>query len=161
MLRARKCGLVSCRTGYVKLTTAAIHTYERFQALLSVFKKRMTDAKERDTALEQCEVDLQAKPAQIECRLIIQMICRHGVVKTYRLTYESVEVLHATFDKTVSKNCWSISSHTLRDVVEYFGPKTEQLDWFYQHGKFTFTSYTEKVQNGRGKDTMQNIFFIC
>lgn len=119
------------------------------RALLSIFKKRMTDGKERDTALEHCEVELQAKPDQTECRLIIKMICRYGVVKTYRLTYESMEVLHATFDKSKSENCWSISSRTLRDVVEYFGPKTEQLDWFYQNGKFTFTSYTEKVQNGR------------
>ena len=79
------------------------------------------------------------------------MICRHGVVKTYRLTYEPIEALHASFDKSKSENYWSIPSRTLRDVVEYFGPKTEQLDWFYLQGKFTFTSYTEKVQNGRGR----------
>jgi cell cycle checkpoint control protein RAD9A len=154
-----KYGLASCRTGYVVLHTAFIHTDIQSQALLSIFKKRMTDGRERDTALEQCEVDLQAKPYQTECRLIIKMICRHGVVKTYRLTYESVEVLHATFDKSKSENYWSISSRTLRDVVEYFGPKTEQLDWFYRHGKITFTSYTEKVQNGRGKAILRIFVF--
>jgi len=131
-------------------TSCSCYVYLLSQALLSIFKKRTTDGKEKDTALEYCEVDLQAKPDETECRLIIRMVCRHGVVKTYRLTYESVEVLHASFDKSKSENYWSISSRTLRDVVEYFGPKTEQLDWFYQHEKFTFTSYTEKVQNGRG-----------
>ena len=115
----------------------------------------MTEGRDRDTALELCEVELQAKPDQTECRLIIRMICRHGVVKTYRLTYESIEVLHASFDKSKSENYWSISSRTLRNVVEYFGPKTDQLDWFYQNGKFTFTSYTEKVQNGKGKIILQ------
>ena len=81
------------------------------------------------------------------------MFCRFGVVKTYRLTYESAEVLHATFDKETSPNLWTISSKTLSDVVEYFGPKTDQLDWYVQNGKVTFTSYTEKVQSGRGEPT--------
>jgi cell cycle checkpoint control protein RAD9A len=150
-----KYGLASCRTGYVVLPTEFIHADLQSQALLSIFKKRMLDGRERDTTLERCKVDLQEKPDQTECRLIIKMICRHGVVKTYRLTYESVEVLHATFDKSKSENHWSISSRTLRDAVEYFGPKTEQLDWFYQQGKFTFTSYTEKVHTGRGKPILR------
>lgn len=34
-------------------------------------------------------------------------------------------------------------------MVEYFGPKTDQLDWYYQDSKVTFTSYTEKIQSGR------------
>ena len=42
-----------------------------------------------------------------------------------------------------------MSSRTLREVVEYFGPKTDQLDWFYKDDKVTFTSYTEKIQSGR------------
>lgn len=33
--------------------------------------------------------------------------------------------------------------------MEYFGPKTDQLDWYFQDSRVTFTSYTEKVQNGR------------
>ena len=71
------------------------------------------------------------------------------MVKTYRLYYESDEVLHASFDGQLSTNYWAISSRTLRDVVEYFGPKTDHLDWFFQDSRVTFTSYTEKVQNGR------------
>lgn len=84
---------------------------------------------------------------------MFRMICRAGVVKTYRLTYETGEILHASFDRSNSPNTWTVSSKTLRDVVEYFGPKTEQLDWFLQDGKMTFTSYTEKIQNGRGKSS--------
>ena len=114
-------------------------------------KRRIAEGKDKDTALELCEVELQAKPDQTKCRLIIRMLCRHGVVKTYRLTYESAEVLHASFDKARSQNYWTVSSRTVRDVVEYFGPKTEQLDWYFEKGKVTFTSYTEKVQHGRGE----------
>lgn len=124
---------------------------DRYQALLSIFKRRLADSKDKDAGLERCEVELQARADQTRCRLLIRMICRHGVVKTYRLTYESTEVLHASFDKARSQNYWTISSRTLRDVVEYFGPQTEQLDWYFENGKVTFTSYTEKVQHGRGE----------
>lgn len=76
---------------------------------------------------------------------------REDVVKTFKLTYEAVEVLRANFDPKTSPNHWTIQSRTLKDIVEYFGPKTEQLDWYYEQGKVVFTSYTEKVSDGRRK----------
>ena len=78
-------------------------------------------------------------------------LCFLGVIKTYKLTYESVEIMHALFDKTVAKNTWSILSDVLRDFVQYFGPKTEQLDIYSENGRATFTSYTEKIMNDKGK----------
>lgn len=73
-----------------------------------------------------------------------------GVIKTYKLTYESVEIMHALFNKNAAKNNWVISAFTLRSFVEYFGANTEQLDISSEGGRATFTSYTEKVTNGRG-----------
>jgi len=119
------------------------------RALLSIFKKRQVDNKEKETSIERCDFELQARPDETECRLIIKLYCRFSVIKTYRLTYESAEVLHATFDKQGSPNTWTISSRTLRDVVEYFGPKTEHVDWSLHDDKVTFTSYTDKIQVGR------------
>jgi cell cycle checkpoint control protein RAD9A len=77
------------------------------------------------------------------------MICRHGVVKTYKLTYELTSVLRANFDIATSPNYWKTSARTLRDIVEYFGAKTDQLDWSFEKGKVNFTSYTEKITDGR------------
>lgn len=74
-----------------------------------------------------------------------------GVTKTYKLTYESVEVMHALFDKTTAANGWRISSRMLREYIEYFGPKTEQLDMLAKDGKVRFTSFTEKIMDGKGK----------
>ena len=119
------------------------------QALLSIFRRRLADTRDKDSALERCEFELQARPDQAECRLVFKLVCKNGVVKTYRLFYESSQYLHAAFDRAPCKNSWTISSRTLRDVVEYFGPKTDQLDWSFKDGKVTFTSYTEKIQNGR------------
>lgn len=77
------------------------------------------------------------------------MFCRPAVVKTYNLTYEPTNVLRANFDSAGSWNSWTTSARTLRDIVEYFGAKTDQLDWAFEKGKVTFTSYTEKITDGR------------
>lgn len=119
------------------------------RALLAIFRRRLADPRDKDVALERLDFELQARSDQTECRLIFRLICKHGVEKRYQLYYESGEILHATFDAQVSANHWTVSSRTLRDVVEYFGPKTEQLDWCVQDDKVTFTSYTEKMQNGK------------
>lgn len=85
-----------------------------------------------------------------KCRLIIHMHCRQNVVKSYRLTYEHAPMLDTPLNEVRSQNHWSISAKTLGDVVEHFAPRTDELDWFLQDGKMTFTSYREKVQSGKG-----------
>ena len=71
-------------------------------------------------------------------------------MKTYKLTYESVEVMHALFNKNAAKNTWTIGASTLRSFAEYFGASTEQLDISSEGGRATFMSYTERIMNGRG-----------
>lgn len=71
------------------------------------------------------------------------------MTKTYRLNYESAEVMHALFDKASASQGWRISSRIMREYIEYFGPKTEQLDICAQQGKVIFTSFTEKIQDGK------------
>jgi cell cycle checkpoint control protein RAD9A len=71
------------------------------------------------------------------------------MTKTYRLNYEAAEVMHALFDKTAASQGWRISSRVMREYVEYFGPKTEQLDLCASDGKVIFTSFTEKIQDGK------------
>ncbi|KAL8946427.1 MAG: hypothetical protein Q9222_007179 [Ikaeria aurantiellina] len=77
------------------------------------------------------------------------MICRHGVTKTYKLTYESIEVKHALFNRDSAKNKWRIGANVLRTFLEYFGTNTEQLDICVEDGRATFTSYTEKIMHGK------------
>ncbi|KAI4750255.1 Rad9-domain-containing protein [Aureobasidium sp. EXF-12344] len=72
-----------------------------------------------------------------------------GVTKTYRLTYESVEISHALFDKHNAPNGWKISSRILREYIEFFGTKTEQLDLLVKDEKAIFTSFTEKIMDGK------------
>lgn len=72
------------------------------------------------------------------------------MTKTYRLTYESVEVMHALFDRNSAKNRWRIGASILRSFIEYFGAGTEQLDIYSETGRATLTSYTEKIMDGKG-----------
>ena len=78
------------------------------------------------------------------------------MTKTYRLTYESVEVMHALFDRSVAKQGWRCSSRVLREYIEFFGPKTEQLDLLAQEGKAIFTSFTEKIEDGKSMFALES-----
>lgn len=78
------------------------------------------------------------------------LLVGEGVTKTHSLTYESVEVMHALFDKNRATNTWKVRSKMLRGIMEYFGAKTEQLDIYAEDGKVTFTSYTDKIMHGKG-----------
>ncbi|KAF1842411.1 uncharacterized protein K460DRAFT_380268 [Cucurbitaria berberidis CBS 394.84] len=120
------------------------------KALLSVFKGRLYDPLGRDGAIDRCEVSVQERENETQCRFIVKMVCNQGVIKTYKLTYEAVDVMHALFDRSVAKNYWSMSSGVIKEYIEYFGTKTEMLDIFAgEDGRCVFKSYTEKISNGK------------
>lgn len=118
------------------------------KALLFVFKGRLYDPLGRDGAIDRCEVSIQENETQ--CRFIVKMVCNHGVVNTYKLTYEAADVMHALFDRNAAKNMWIMHSGAIKEYIEYFGTKTEKLDIFAgEDGRCVFKSYTEKISNGR------------
>jgi cell cycle checkpoint control protein RAD9A len=120
------------------------------KALLSVFKGRLYDPLGRDGAIDRCEVSVQERENETQCRFIVKMVCNQGVIKTYKLTYEAVDVMHALFDRSVAKNKWSMHSGAVKEYIEYFGTKTEMLDIFAgEDGRCVFKSYTEKISNGK------------
>jgi cell cycle checkpoint control protein RAD9A len=60
--------------------------------------------------------------------------------------------MHALFDKNTANNRWSMRSPFLKEFADYFGPKAEQLDIYFEEGKVTFLSFTDKVissKNGK------------
>lgn len=120
------------------------------KALLSVFKGRLHDPLGRDGAIDRCEVSVQERENEAQCRFIVKMVCNQGVIKTYKLTYEAVDVMHALFDRNVAKNRWTMDSGAIKEYIEYFGTKTEMLDIFAgEDGRCVFKSYTEKITNGK------------
>ncbi|PWW76323.1 Rad9-domain-containing protein [Tuber magnatum] len=116
------------------------------KALLSVFRQRYFDSKSGDTAIERCEVRFVEKG---ECRMLVRLLCKNRVLKTYRLTYEEVDVMHAVFDKDAARNMWIVKGRLLREFMEHFAPKAEQLDISSENGRAAFTSFTEKLVYGK------------
>lgn len=47
------------------------------QALLSVFRGRVD--RNKDTAVERCDMEILEDPSQTECRLTVKMICGLGM----------------------------------------------------------------------------------
>ena len=130
---------------------------------MSIFKRGVVDSRNRDFAIDCCEVSLQDGTDETECRFVVKVICNGGwfhrgllrlsanlhtgVTKTYKLTYESIEVMHALFDRSSASSEWTIRSGFLREFTDFFSPKAEQLDIYCEDGKVTFLSFTDKVVN--------------
>jgi cell cycle checkpoint control protein RAD9A len=110
--------------------------------------------------VDRCDVEVQDDSGDVTCRLVANIFCANGmathlhldsyldhpgIVKTYKLTYEAVDIMHALFDKQSAVNQWSINSSFLREHLDFFSPKVEQLDICYERDRITFLSYTNKV----------------
>ena len=121
------------------------------RALTSVFRGRLGDSKTGEGAIERCEAVFEDRDADgEECRLIIKLVYRQGITKTFKLTYEAAGMMQAVFDKGRATNSWKASSRMLREFSEHFGARTEQLDICAKEGEVTMMSYTEKIMNGTG-----------
>jgi len=53
------------------------------KALLSVFRQRYLDSKDKDTAIERCELALGDKLTRGECRILVRFICKHGISSNF------------------------------------------------------------------------------
>ncbi|KAL9063122.1 MAG: hypothetical protein Q9157_008406 [Trypethelium eluteriae] len=55
----------------------------------------------------------------------------------------------ALFNKSAAHNVFQISAKMLKEYSDYFAPKAEQLDMYAENGRVTFTSFTEKIMDGK------------
>ncbi|KAJ6032119.1 Rad9/Ddc1 [Penicillium herquei] len=126
--------------------TVAIEA-ENDLAMLSVFRGRVD--RNKDTAVERCDMELHEDPLQTECRLTIKIICGLDVIKSYKLTYEPASIQHAVFDRRNATNQWIADPRFLKQIMEHFSPSAEQLDICSDGEKAIFTSFTTKVMEGK------------
>ncbi|KAJ5882054.1 Rad9/Ddc1 [Penicillium soppii] len=133
------------RSGNVSMDRFFCQIY--LKALLSIFRGRIE--KNKDTAVERCDMELHEDPQQAECRLTVKMICGLGVIKSYKLTYEPAAIQHAVFDKSRATSMWIADPRFLKQVIEHFSLSAEQLDMYSDSGKAVFTSFTTKVTEGK------------
>ncbi|KAI1497774.1 Rad9-domain-containing protein [Biscogniauxia marginata] len=121
------------------------------RALLSLFRIRSGDPlheREKDTTIDRCEVAIIDEAGK-KSRFVANMVFRNGITTKYRLPFEVSPPVHAKFDEEQAVNNWTISSRTLRKLMDHFGPGIDYLD-IHPDGDLlvNFTCFTEKVVNG-------------
>lgn len=69
-----------------------------------------------------------------------------GITATHALPFEVKAPIHATFNENEAGCHWSISSRTLRQLMDHFGPGIELLDINVEgENVVNFTCFTEKA----------------
>ncbi|KAK3368149.1 Rad9-domain-containing protein [Podospora didyma] len=119
------------------------------KSLLSIFRSRQGSDQNRDgsAAIERCDVAIDDGPGK-KSRLVARIASRNGITASHSLSFEIKAPTHAKFDEAEAVNHWNISSRTLRQVMDHFGPGIELLDINTDDDTrvVNFTCFTEKVQ---------------
>ncbi|KAG5786550.1 hypothetical protein H9Q71_014447, partial [Fusarium xylarioides] len=101
------------------------------RALISLFRSRTAPDSQRDaekqTLIDRCDVAIEDGEG-VQSRFIARLIFRNGLTSTHRLPFEASVPIHAKFSKQDAPHHWTISSRTLRQLMDHFGPGIEFLD---------------------------------
>ncbi|KAM4062290.1 rad9 domain-containing protein [Hirsutella rhossiliensis] len=129
-------------------------SHERFhcslyiRALISLFRSRSSIDGQRDaekqTLIERCDVSIEDGEG-VKSRFVVRIIFRSGLTSTHRLPFEVTVPVHAKFNRQEAPHHWIISSRTLRQLMDHFGPGIEYLDINTDGDHVNFTCFSEKT----------------
>ncbi|KAK4650295.1 hypothetical protein QC762_706150 [Podospora pseudocomata] len=127
------------------------------KSLLAIFRTRQgggETAYGRDASIERCDVAIDDGVGK-KSRLVARVSFRNGITASHILPYEVKAPTHAKFNKQEARNQWAISSKTLRQLMDHFGPGIELLDINTDEDSnlVNFTCFTEKVQKRGGANS--------
>ncbi|KAF5013901.1 hypothetical protein FDECE_114 [Fusarium decemcellulare] len=118
------------------------------RALISLFRSRTAPDTQRDvekqTLIDRCDVAIEDGEG-VQSRFIARIIFRNGLTSTHRLPFEVAVPVHAKFDRSDAPHHWTISSRTLRQLMDHFGPGIEFLDINTDGDRVNFTCFSEKI----------------
>lgn len=105
------------------------------KSCLSAFKSMNTIEK----TVDQCKIDLNVK----EARLVFLLYCRHGITKTYNLTFQECETLQAVFSKDLCPNFMTAQAKILNEAVYNFPNNQEEITLVVCPETFKVKNYVE------------------
>ncbi|PHH77019.1 hypothetical protein CDD80_1006 [Ophiocordyceps camponoti-rufipedis] len=137
---------------YIRASVAAVSVRRRpanrTQALISLFRSRSSVDSQRDvekqTLIERCDVAIEDGQG-VKSRLSVRIIFRNGLTSMHQLPFEVSVPVHAKFNRAEAPHHWTISSRTLRQLMDHFGPGIEYLDINTDGDHVNFTCFSEKT----------------
>ncbi|NXK32621.1 RAD9B protein, partial [Piprites chloris] len=90
--------------------------------------------------VEKCSISASPRDHHIT----FQLLCKHGVVKTYNLTFQECDPLQAVFAKHMCPNILKVHSRLLAEVMIHFPTSQEEITLSVTPVKVSFKSYTEE-----------------
>ncbi|XP_065707716.1 cell cycle checkpoint control protein RAD9B isoform X1 [Patagioenas fasciata] len=76
--------------------------------------------------------------------ITFQLLCKHGVVKTYNLMFQDCDPLQAVFAKHLCPNVLKVHSRLLAEIMIHFPTSQEEVTLSVTPMKVCFKSYTEE-----------------
>ncbi|KAL7918304.1 Rad9 domain-containing protein [Trichoderma austrokoningii] len=117
------------------------------RGLISLFRNRSGVESRGDvdkqTIIDRCDVAIEDGEG-VKSRFIARIIFQNGLTATHRLPFEVSMPVHAKFNRQEALYHWSISSRTLKQLVDHFGPGTEYLEVNTDDDHVNFTCFSEK-----------------
>ncbi|XP_041348461.1 cell cycle checkpoint control protein RAD9A-like isoform X2 [Gigantopelta aegis] len=105
------------------------------KSILSVFRSMSSIEK----SVERVKITLNND----ESRLVFQLYCKHGIVKTHNLAFIECETLEAVFSKDMSPNLLTAPPKLLCDVVVNFQNNQEEITLIVKPDKISLKNYVE------------------
>ncbi|XP_063395838.1 cell cycle checkpoint control protein RAD9A-like [Mytilus trossulus] len=113
----------------------AIRCKVAMKSCLTVFKSMSTIEK----TVERCKIKLNMD----ESRLVFQLHCKHGIVKTHNLAFIECETLQAVFSKDMSPNQLTAQAKLLSDAVVNFQSNQEEITLLISPEKISLKNYVD------------------